>query len=245
MTGEPTRTPSVLVVDDEPGICALLERYLGARGLTVRTAHDGASMRQRLRDGPVDAVLLDVNMPGEGGLSLLAWLRSLGDLRPVILLTSRHELSDRVGGVRAGADDYVVKPFEPRELLARLRAVLRRCPPAGAAQRSANVAPIRLGRCWYDPIAHRLSDARDGADVPLTAGESEVLRNLVRRAGMTVERARLAEAACGSREGRGLDAHIMRLRRKLEPDPARPAVIVTRSGQGYAVVPGAGGAKEA
>lgn len=234
-----TRQPAVLVVDDEPSLRALLEQYLGGRGFAVRLASGGAEMRAALREEPVDLILLDVNMPGESGLALLGWLRASGDRRPVILLTSRHELDDRVGGVRAGADDYIVKPFEPREVLARLRAVLRRVPPQPAPV--AGAGPIRLGRCWFDPTANRLTRAADGAEVPLTAGEGELLRALARHPGLTLSRARLAELACGEdRGGRGVDSHIVRLRRKLEADPSRPTVLVTRPGSGYALLPGEG-----
>lgn len=233
------RQPAVLVVDDEPSLRALLEQYLSSRGFVVRLASGGAEMRAALREEPVDLILLDVNMPGEGGLALLGWLRASGDRRPVILLTSRHELDDRVGGVRAGADDYIVKPFEPREVLARLRAVLRRAPPEPSPMAAAG--PIRLGRCWYDPTANRLTRAADGAEVPLTAGEAELLRAMARLPGLTLSRARLAGLASGEeRGGRGVDAHILRLRRKLEPDPARPAILVTRPGSGYALLPGEG-----
>jgi DNA-binding response OmpR family regulator len=232
--------PTVLVVDDEPGLRALLQQYLSGRGLAVRTAADGSEMRAQLRQGRIDAVLLDVNLPGESGLALLDWLRASGDDRPVILLTSRHELADRVGGVRAGADDYVVKPFEPRELLARLRAVLRRV-PRRVSPPPASSPPLLLGQCWFNPAASRLTGA-DGGEVALTAGEAELLRALLRHPGVTVERARLAELVCGQGGGRGLDAHVLRLRRKLEPDPARPRVLVTRPGSGYALVPGDGAA---
>lgn len=144
-----------------------------------------------------------------------------------------------VGGVRAGADDYIVKPFEPREVLARLRAVLRRVPPQPAPVASAG--PIRLGRCWFDPTANHLTRAADGAEVPLTAGEGELLRALARHPGLTLTRARLAELTCGEeRGGRGVDSHIVRPRRKLEADPARPAILVTRPGSGYALLPGEG-----
>ena len=234
--------PTVLVVDDEPALRALLEHYLSGRGFAVRTAASGAEMRVQLRQAPIDAVLLDVNLPGESGLALLAWLRSSGDDRPVILLTSRQALADRVGGVRTGADDYVVKPFEPRELLARLRAVLRRAPRRATPTPAAG-PPLRLGRCWLDPIANRLTDATDGGEVALTAGEAELLRALLRHPGITVERPRLAQLVCGRDDGRGLDAHVLRLRRKLEPDPARPRVLVTRPGSGYALLPGDGAAE--
>ena len=230
--------PAVLVVDDEPGLRALLEQYLVGRGFAVRTAAGGAEMRAQLRQGRIDVILLDVNMPGESGLALLSWLRSTGDQRPVILLTSRHELEDRVGGVRAGADDYVVKPFEPREVLARLRAVLRRVPPRPAPTAGG---PVRLGRCWFDPARNRLTAAVDGEEVPLTVGEGELLRALLRHPGMTVARSRLAELTTGQdRGGRGVDAHIVRLRRKLEPDAARPCILVTQAGSGYTLLPGDG-----
>ena len=229
------QAPAVLVVDDEPGLRALLEDYLTGHGFLVRLACDGTTMRARLREERVDVLLLDVNMPGESGLALLDWLRASGDQRPVILLTSRHELEDRLGGVRSGADDYIVKPFEPREVVARLRAVLRRAPagppPAGGA------ALIRLGRCWFDPATGRLTGIDDGAPVPLTAGECELLRALLRHPGTTLSRAQLAGGEDG---GRGVDSHIVRLRRKLEPDPARPSILVTRPGSGYALLPGAG-----
>lgn len=244
----PTATPCVLVVDDEADLRALLVHYLGRRGLTVREAADGAGMRASLAAEPVDLLVLDVTMPGESGLDLLAELRARGDDVPVVMLTGRDALDDRLAGLGRGADDYVTKPFEPRELLARIRAVLRRT-PARNRQRPVKPAapaprPVRLGHCLFEPAAGRLTLARDGSEIPLTALELELLRVMLRHPNMPLSRARLAELAhgCPAPAGsRGIDASVLRLRRKLEPDPGRPRVLRTARGEGYALVPGEGG----
>ena len=153
----------MLVVDDEPASGRCSADFLARRGLAVREAADGLAMRAALAAEPADVVVLDVTMPGESGLDLLADLRARGDDVPVVLLTACDGLDDRLAGLGRGADDYVTKPFEPRELLARIRAVLRRSPPRPrrpAAQPAAETRTVRLGRCILEPASGRLRLAR-------------------------------------------------------------------------------------
>lgn len=241
--GGETTGRHILVVDDEAALRGLLVDFLGRRGLFVAEAADGAAMWRRLATDPVDLVVLDVTMPGESGFELLAALRARGDDVPVVMLTGRDGVSDRLAGLASGADDYVTKPFEPRELLARIRAVLRRTPirarralPAGAAARA-----VRLGRCLFEPASGRLSAAEDGADVVLTGKELELLRTLLRHARLPLARERIEELADGVAGGsgaRGIDARVHRLRRKIEVDPARPRVLRSVRGEGYVLEPG-------
>ena len=246
MSGGTGGQQRVLVVDDEPALRALLADFLGRRGLAVREAADGLAMRAALAAEPADVVVLDVTMPGESGLDLLADLRARGDDVPVVLLTACDGLDDRLAGLGRGADDYVTKPFEPRELLARIRAVLRRAPPRPrrpAAQPAAETRTVRFGRCILEPASGRLRLARDGTEVPLTAMELDLLRVMLRHQGVPLPRHRLEELAhgvAGGSGGRAVDTRIHRLREKLEPDPANPRVLRTVRGEGYLLVPGPG-----
>lgn len=238
--------PRILVVDDEADLRRLLVDYLSPRGLAVCEAADGRAMRAELartRPRPVDLVILDVGIGPENGFDLLAELRVRGDLVPVLMLTGQDDLEHRVAGLSRGADDYVAKPFEPRELLARIRAVLRRAPPPlthGHSTPAMAAQPVRLGRCLLDPALGRLTSAVDGSEILLTAMELELLRVMLRHPGLALSRERLGQLAHGALVvGRAVDAQVMRLRRRLEPNPARPQVLRTVRGEGYLLAPGA------
>lgn len=224
--------PHLLLVDDEPSITEPLTDYLTGNGFRVTVAHRADAARAVLAETAIDLVLLDVMMPGEDGLSLTRALRVQGRL-PVILLTARSEDTDRILGLEMGADDYVAKPFNPRELLARIRAVLRRAEPQAAAPNAPLV--FRFADYCLNPEARTLVDAA-GHDVLLTGGEYTLLLTLVERAGRVLNRDQLLDLTQG-REAhvfdRSIDNQISRLRRKIEVDPAAPAIIKTVRGGGY------------
>ncbi len=224
---------TVLVIDDDPGITSLLAEYLQARGLAVLTAPEGDSGLARLRGGGVDLVILDVMMPGKDGFEVCREIRAEGNI-PVIMLTARGDEMDRIVGLELGADDYLPKPFNPRELLARIHAVLRRRGGAPKPSEVVSAAGIRL-----DP--ERRDVRVDGQPVELTTTEFELLRVLVAAAGRVVPRERLMELARGPNWAafeRSVDVHVSHLRRKLGDDPRRPQRIKTVRGVGYMVPSG-------
>ena len=228
----------VLVVDDDPALRAMLGEYLGGHGLRVTTVADGEAMRRALVREAVDLVVLDLRLPGEDGLALARGLRDEGTV-PIVLLTGRTEEADRVAGLELGADDYVTKPFSPRELVARIRAVLRRT-------RSAVQPPLEDGRRafrfdgWELNLRTRRLLAPDGRKLELTNGEFSLLaafcaapqRVLSREQLLALSRLHAAEVY-----DRTIDVQILRLRRKLEADPAHPQFIVTERGAGYRFTP--------
>ncbi|MGE0715070.1 MAG: response regulator [Alphaproteobacteria bacterium] len=232
----------ILVVDDEPDIRETIEEYLGMQGFAVTTAGDGAGLRRAVGERAVDLVLLDLNMPGEDGLSLTRWLR--GNTRAgVILVTAAGTTIDRIVGLEMGADDYLPKPFDMRELLARVRSVLRRmsatavAPAAAAAPETAG--HVAFGRCRLDLAAQRLT-GEDGRDIPLTAMEFDLLKAFAQHPRQVLSRDRLLDIA-HNRDwdpfDRSIDVRVTRLRRKIEADPAKPQVIKTVRGSGYMYVP--------
>jgi two-component system phosphate regulon response regulator OmpR len=236
----------VLVVDDEPGIRNLVREYLGRHGLEVSAADGGPAMREVLAGRrPVDLVVLDIRMPGEDGLTLARRLRAAGDVG-IVMLTASGETVDRIVGLEVGADAYLAKPFDPRELLATVRSVLRRVRPEPARPSPAAPAPpapardeVRFGRCLLDLEARRLRTL-EGEEVPITAMEFELLRAFARNPGRVLTRERLLELA--HERGlepfdRSVDTRVWRLRRKVEPDPARPEAIRTMRGGGYLFTP--------
>jgi two-component system phosphate regulon response regulator OmpR len=228
MEGESAR---VLVVDDDPGMRTLLQAYLGDSGLVVETAQDGAAMWQVLEQGMPDAIVLDLMMPGEDGLSLARRLRSQSNV-PILMLSARGEEIDRVVGLEMGADDYLAKPFSPRELLARLRALLRRSQAQGGAAEpvpGAAFGPYRL-----DVASHRLT--RDGVEVKLSTAEFALLRILVEHPLRVMSRDTLIDMLKGYERDpydRSVDTRVTRLRRKIEANPAEPVYIRTVRGEGY------------
>jgi DNA-binding response OmpR family regulator len=233
----------IVVVDDEPDLRALLSDYLGMQGYTVATAADAAELDARLAEGPADVIVLDINMPGETGLQALARLRAGGLRAGVILLTAAGTLGDRLAGLGDGADDYIVKPFEPRELLARIRAVLRRLEaPAAAPAAAPPPKPLlRIGRCTFDTDARCLR-AEDGSEIALTAMEYDLLSVFARHPRQTLSRSRLAELAHGrplAPGDRSIDIRITRLRGKIGEDARAPKTLRTIHGEGYVFDPDA------
>jgi DNA-binding response OmpR family regulator len=233
--------PHILVVDDERRIRTMLSRYLADEGYRVSEAADGAAMRQVLERETVDLVLLDLVMPGEDGLSLARHIRQRSDV-PVIMLTGKGELIDRVVGLEAGADDYMAKPFHLREVLARIRTVMRRVhpqPASSATQASPTNEPAGdtlVFQGWrFDLLKRELR--RPGGDlVPLTAGEFDLLRVFARNPNRVLDRDHLMTLVKGrdwAAFDRAIDTQVVRLRKKIEPDPQNPELIKTVRGAGY------------
>jgi two-component system, OmpR family, phosphate regulon response regulator OmpR len=225
---------SILVVDDDPKLRDLLAQYLGREGFRVRTANDGNAMDQLLAQSPPDLVVLDLMLPGEDGLSIARRLRSGTDI-PVIILSARGDEVDRIVGLEVGADDYLAKPFSPRELLARIRAVLRRQRIPAVADETATVA---FGDFVLDLDGQRL--LRNGHEVELTAGDFALLEVLVTHPNRVMSRDQLVDRIKGyerSPYDRSIDVRVTRLRRKIEPDPASPVFIRTVWGRGYMFTP--------
>jgi two-component system OmpR family response regulator len=225
--------PHILVVDDDPDIGALLVRYLGGHGFEVSVAADGTQLRATLARRTVDAILLDLGLPGEDGLTLLRELRQ-GWHGPVIVISGRGESVERVVGLELGADDYVTKPFDFRELLARIRSVLRRAKPPVAEAAPARTQ-FEFDRLRLDVEGRRLLD-RDGRDAALTTGEFELLLAFVTRPNQVLSRDQLMNALHGRDTGpmdRTIDVQVGRLRRKVEADPADPQLIRAVRGAGY------------
>jgi len=239
--------PVVLVVDDEPELRSLLIEYLGRHGFTVRSAANAAEARELILAGVPDLALLDVNMPGENGLSLARWMRESHPRIGLVMLTTVGESVDRVIGLEMGADDYVPKPFEMRELLARVRAVLRRVQqPASAANAPTVAAPptlrIRFGACELDLDERRLIGS-EGVDIEITAAEFDLLALFARHPNRPLNRDQIMEQAHNRGWDvfdRSIDLRIMRLRRKIERNPDKPEIIKTVRNVGYVFVPAAG-----
>jgi len=227
-------TPHILVVDDRRDIRDLLAKFLGKHGLRTTVAEGGTAMRRALKTSAIDLVVLDIMMPGEDGLSLCRHLRETTEL-PVILLTAMAEETDRIIGLEIGADDYLTKPFSPRELLARIRAVLRR---AQSLPRSSNAAVNERIRfdCWtFDPNRRELIDAQ-GTAISLSTAEARLLDTFLEHPGMVLSRDQLLDLTKGRAAkafDRSIDNQVSRLRRKIEADPKKPTVIQTVWGGGY------------
>jgi two-component system OmpR family response regulator len=223
---------TILIVDDDADIRSLLADYLGQQGLGVLTAADGATMQQVLDGNAVDLVVLDLTLPGTDGLALCRNLRAHSAL-PVIMLTARSSTLDRIIGLEMGADDYLCKPFEPRELLARIRNVLRRSENGGSD--SEHAAQLQFAGWTLDIAAHQLRRA-DGVVVVLSSGEFRVLKALLERPNRVLSRDQLLGLTQG-REAepfdRSIDLHISRLRQKLGDDARSPQLIKTLRNEGY------------
>ncbi len=222
--------PHILVVDDDNRLRALLRRYLVDNGFAVTTAADAAEARAKLAAFTFDLMILDVMMPGEDGLTLTAALRH-EMATPILLLTAMGEPEDRIAGLESGADDYLPKPFEPRELLLRIQSILRRVAPSPPPPS----APLRLGDFVFDPGRGEL---RKGDErIHLTTAELGLLRVLAQQPGETVTRDDLTERSRISGNARTVDVQVTRLRRKIEPDPRLPRYIQTVRGEGYVLRP--------
>jgi two-component system, OmpR family, phosphate regulon response regulator OmpR len=221
--------PHLLVVDDDSRLRELLRRYLSENGFRLTIAADAAEARARLESFAFDLVVLDVMMPGESGLDLTRDLRRDGRL-PVLLLTAMAEPEDRVNGLEQGADDYLSKPFEPRELVLRIRNLLQRRPVAEAPARE-----VRFGGCRFDLARNELF--RGGDPIHLTAAEAGLLASLAQRPGEPVSREELSLSAQFSGSVRNVDVQMTRLRRKIERDPRFPRYLQTVRGTGYVLKP--------
>lgn len=227
--------PRILVVDDEAPLREMLADYLGGQGFDVATVADGAGMRAEVAGRQPDLAILDVNLIGESGYDLARELAGRGRTG-ILMLTAVGDLPNRLEGLRAGADDYMSKPFEPRELLARLRSILRRMgdPETGAE------AMVRMGRCRLDPAGRRLVD-EEGHEIALTSMEYDLLAVFARHPRQILSRDRLCRLA-HDRDlepgDRSIDIRITRLRKKIEPTPDAPSVLRTVRGEGYVFEPG-------
>lgn len=235
---------NVLIVEDETGVRQMLAEYLGNHGYEVAEADGGEAMRAALELRVPDVVLLDLNLPGEDGLSLARWLRERYQLG-IIMVTGADDIVDRVVGLEVGADDYIAKPFDPRELRARVKSVMRRLRPRDGEPPQENRpgrSRISLGRCALDLVSHQLYGA-EGHEIPLTAMEFDLLRVLVENPNRVLSRDQLLSLT-RNRDwepfDRSIDIRIARVRRKIEPDPEQPQIIRTVRGSGYMFVPHTG-----
>ena len=221
----PVYPPHILVVDDDTRIRSLLKKFLGDSGYMVTTAADAAEARRHLTALQFDILVVDVMMPGEDGLSLTRSIRHSSTV-PILMLTAMGESVDRILGLELGVDDYMAKPFEPKELLLRIGSILRRAPPLDNAPKME----LRFGECRYDLARQKL--IRSGIPVHLTAGEAELLKVLAQHAGKPVDRSLLTVGGTDANP-RTIDVQITRLRRKLEPDSRQPLYLQTVRGTGY------------
>jgi two-component system OmpR family response regulator len=230
-------TPHILVIDDDREIRDLLARFLERHRFRVTAARDGREARRCWVNGHFHLVVLDLMLPGEGGLDLARWMRSQAEV-PIVMLTAMGEETDRIIGLELGADDYLAKPFNPRELLARIRAVLRRAgDSSGTSHRTAEATGhvVRFGGWTLEPARRRLLNP-EGVEVALTGGEFDLLTALVDRANRVLTRDMLLDLLRGRQAGpfdRAIDVAISRLRRKLEDDGRHAQLIKTVRGGGY------------
>ena len=226
---------NLLIVDDDAGIRDLLADYLTKQGMRVVTARDGKEMDEQLAIHDPDLIVMDLMMPGEDGLSLTRRVKAARDV-PVIMLSARGEDIDRIVGLEVGADDYLPKPFNPRELLARIRAVLRRGQAGNSTHEATEV--VRFGPFGLDLAAQALS--RDGVEIPLSQAEFTLLKLFVERPNRALSRDQIMDSLKGYERDpfdRSIDVRVTRLRKKLEDDPANPVFIRTVWGQGYLFSP--------
>ena len=227
-------TPHLLLVDDERSIREPLAQYLTKQGFRVTQTGDAEAARTRLTAYAIDLVILDIMMPGEDGLSLCRHIRETSET-PVILLTARTEETDRIVGLEMGADDYVVKPFSPRELAARVKVILRRAAAGGTRQHAPDSGAFAFAG-WVLKSGERALVDREGVSVPLSTGEYNLLHALVTRPRQVLTRDQLLDLTQGREAAafdRAIDNQVSRLRRKIETDPKNPDLIKTVWGGGY------------
>ncbi|MFN7086335.1 MAG: two-component system response regulator OmpR [Burkholderiales bacterium] len=229
----------ILVVDDDARLRDLLTRYLTEQGFSVRAVADGGEMNRQLAREHHDLMVLDLMLPGEDGLTICRRLRGGNENMPIIMLTAKGDDVDRIVGLEVGADDYLTKPFNPRELVARIQAVLRRRPPRtppGAPSTAVEI--VEFGPFRFNLASRSL--ARNSEDIPLTTGEFSLLKALVQHPRTPLSRDKLMELARGREFGafdRSIDVQVSRLRRLIEPDPGKPVFIQTVWGFGYVFIP--------
>lgn len=225
----------LLVVDDDPEIRELAQAYLSQQGFVVDCVDSGESMEAYLKENSADLIILDLMLPGEQGLDVARRLKSESDI-PIIIVSAQGDDIDRIVGLEVGADDYVPKPFNPRELLARVRAVLRRAQRAESPVSTDNL--LQFGSFSLDLASHRLS--KGSASVPLTSGEFDLLAILVAHPNKVLDRDRILDLLTGAERSpfdRSIDVRVTRLRGKIEPDPSAPVYIKTVWGKGYMFCP--------
>jgi len=225
----------LLIVDDDERIRALLKQYLIRNGFLVSAARDAAHARKLLAGLEFDLIVLDVMMPGEDGMSLTRWIRSARST-PVLLLTARGDTDDRIAGLESGADDYLAKPFEPKELLLRINAILRRMPDVVTPDDTPKV--LRLGAAHYDIERGELWQG--DTQIRLTATETQLMKIFAGAAGEPVSRVQLVTDLGrdeSQAQDRAIDVQITRLRRKIEPNPKEPRYLQTVRGSGYMLAP--------
>jgi DNA-binding response OmpR family regulator len=225
---------SILIVDDDPRLCRTLARYFKQEGYAVRSASSGEEMRQRLSEARPDLVLLDLRLPDEDGLSLARELRSSSDIA-IVILTGKADMTDKVVGLELGADDYVTKPFSERELLARVRSVLRRTAEGGRGGTEPDGTVARFAGWRLDLESYELTGPA-GERVPLTLHEFQLLSALVRHPGRVLTREAILDLVCGrdwSPSDRSADVLVAKLRKKIEPDSEGPRLIETVRSVGY------------
>lgn len=228
----------ILILDDEAEMRALLQRYLGSHGLSVHGVESAALLDRMMAREAFDLLILDLMLPGEDGLSLCRRMRSRGETIPILMLTARGDPVDRILGLEMGADDYLPKPFDPRELLARIQAMLRRQGMLGALPAVTQGATVKFGDCVLDLAARCLQ--RNETVLPLSSSEYAVLAALVAHAGRPLGRERLLAIVHGRDRdvtARSIDVTVLRLRRLIEVDPSSPRYLQTIWGVGYMFVP--------
>jgi len=228
---------TILVVDDEPDVREVLDDYFVTHGYAVLGADSAGAAKTMAAEHAIDVALVDIHMPGEDGLTLARHLRERYSAMAIVMLTSSATVVDRIVGLEMGADDYVPKPFDPRELLARVKSVLRRTSASGRAELGA--ARVRIGRCVLDLDAHRLTDEK-GAEVAMSPLEFDLLKALAEHPNRPLSRERilnLRQQEDWDPFDRSVDLRVMRLRRKVEPDPEHPRFIRTIRNEGYIFVP--------
>lgn len=227
--------PQILLVDDDPKITELLAKYMQNQGYIVHVAHEGVGMFEQVDAHPIDLVVLDIMLPQEDGYSLCQRFRRAGHTTPVIMLTAMDEDFERIKGLELGADDYLTKPFNPDELLARMKAIFRRSQQFSAGTGARVMTKLKFANWTLDKLQRRLISP-EGTDVALTEGEYRLLEVLVERAGETVSRDHLLELTEHRTAGpydRSIDVRVSRLRQKLEVDPKQPVLIKTVRTGGY------------
>jgi len=232
-------TGHILVVDDQKEICEVVQQYLSSEGYRVSVANDGGGMRRVMGQAEVDLVILDLMLPGEDGLTLARQLREESTVG-IIILTGRGETVDRIIGLEMGADDYLPKPFHLRELLARVKSVLRRASSRAQKEKPSGARARARFAGWHLDLSTRELVSPGGGEVRLTTGEFDLLAAFVNNANQVLSRDRLLDLARNREAGpfdRTIDVQVGRLRRKLEPDPQNPTMIKTVRGTGYIFTP--------
>jgi len=224
-------TPHILVVDDDTRLRSLLQRFLREQGFAVSAAKDASDARMLLGQYKFSLLIVDVMMPGENGFEFLTALRRENNV-PVIMLTAMGEISDRINGLECGADDYLPKPFEPKELVLRIKSILRRTPQESDRQN----APMSLGLCLYDTLKKELT-TRQGEIIHITPVEQMLLGILSQKPGQIFTREKLAEILGAGQNPRSIDVQITRLRKKIESDSKNPRYLQTIRGKGYMLLP--------